>query len=447
MKQISYLRKALGNTRFQWKQKEFALSTFNCIGEDMDLAVRNCKEAGFNLLELGWGRHDKVWEAVERCEAHGIDLIFQDLSLFGGMMHRHDHRPVDDQVIRDTAKKLREKKHTVGFYVWDEPYCDYLFKEARRQANILEESYPEALLFSVFPPSYNPGPTWDNGQYPEAFENYVKEVSPPVLSMDYYPLGNYFRLYDGLEYSDEKQLDNSPMWLDLTVARNLAAKYQLPFWFYYQGGPVYKTEKMVFSMVRAMMYAAVLYGAKGLQQYTAAGTLKLPSDGYDYPTKNTVLLATGEKGEFFEQQKAIHEELKQLGNTLMALTSKAVYHSAELNPFGKYGEIYQQYREDLKDSSLIAGELPTRTSVGELADDYGNTYLAILNRDFYQDLNAEILLKGRYRIYEVSKADGQQYVIAENTDRISTALAKGDACLLRLQPVEEEPFTVSYRLE
>ena len=50
-----YSRYPLGNKRFQWKQKEFALSTFNCIGKDMDMAIRHCKEVGFNLLELGWG--------------------------------------------------------------------------------------------------------------------------------------------------------------------------------------------------------------------------------------------------------------------------------------------------------------------------------------------------------------------------------------------------------
>ena len=103
MKHMVYDRKALGNQRFQWKQKDFALSTFNCIGEDMDKAISHCKEAGFNLLELGWGRPDKVWEAVEKCEEYGIDLIFQDLSLFGGMMHRHDDRPVKDETIVETA--------------------------------------------------------------------------------------------------------------------------------------------------------------------------------------------------------------------------------------------------------------------------------------------------------------------------------------------------------
>jgi len=447
MKNTVYTRKPLGNPRFHWKQKDFALSTFNCIGEDMDLTIRNCVEAGFNLLEVGWGSHEKVWEAVEMCEKYGIDLIFQDLKYFGGMMHRHDDRPVDDNIIRQTAAKLKDKKHTIGFYVWDEPFCDYLFEEARRQSDILNKADPEALLFSVFPPSYNPGPTWDNGQYADAFEEYIRRLEPPVLSMDSYPVGNYCKLYDSLVYTDEMQLDDSPMWLDLFLARNLARKYDLPFWFYYQGCSVYSTEKLTFPMVRMMMYAAVLYGAKGLQNYTATGVCHLPSEtGKDYPRNWTVLLATGEKGEFFEDQKKIHAEFKNLGNTLMALENQGVYHSADLMPHGKYGEIYKTYADSIADSKVLAGDLPVRTSVGEFTDGNGNTYLLVLNREFEKPLETNIPLKKAYHIYEVSRSDGKQYHL-DTADTLKVSLAPGDAILLRVQPAEEVPFTAEYRIQ
>ena len=446
MKQVVYNRKPLGNSRFQWKQRDFALSTFNCIGRDMDLTVRNCVEAGFNLLEVGWGTHEEVWEAVEMCEKHGIDLIFQDLKYFGGMMFRHDDRPVDDDIIRQTVEKLKGKKHTVGYYVWDEPFCDYLFAEARRQSDILHEYDPEALLFSVFPPSYNPGPTWDNGEYPGAFEEYIKRLEPPVLSMDAYPVGNYCRLYDGLVYTDEKQLDDSPMWLDLTLARNLARKYKLPLWFYYQACGVYKTEKLTFPMVRMMMYAGALYGAKGLQSYTLTGTCHCPKEGEDYPRNWTTLLATGEKGEFFEDHKKIHAEFKALGNTLMALDNRGVYHSDDLQVYGKYGEIYKGYADSISESEVLAGQLPGRTSVGEFSDGNGNVYLLVLNREFEKGLEAGIPLKGQYHIYEVSKADGKQR-LTDTADALSISLAPGDAALFRVQEGGEEPFTVEYRLE
>ena len=88
-----YTRTTLGNPRFRWKQNDFALSTFNCIGKDMDMTISNC-------VEVGWATHEEVWEAVEMCEKYGINLIFQDLKYFGGMMFRHDDRLVDDDVCR-----------------------------------------------------------------------------------------------------------------------------------------------------------------------------------------------------------------------------------------------------------------------------------------------------------------------------------------------------------
>jgi len=442
-----YTRKPLGNTRFKWKQKDFALSTFNCVAEDMDLMIRNCKEAGFNLLELGWGVHDKAWEAVDVCEKHGIDIIFQDLDIFGGMMDLHDNRPVDDEKIVETAKALRDKKHVVGYYIWDEPHREYLFREARRQSDILEKEDPEALLFSVFPPSYNPGPTWENGEYFNAFEKFLQIVSPPVLSTDIYPIGDYCELYPGHIYTDEMQLDNSPMWLDLFVARSLAKKYELPFWFYYQASKVYNTEKLTFPMIRMMMYSGILYGAKGLQSLTATGACYLSEETPPpYPTENTALLVTGEKGEFFEDTKKIHTELKALGNTLMALVSTGVFHSSDLIPYGKYNEIYKKYADDPNSCELITGDLPKRTSVGEFADDYGNRYILVLNREFEKTLKADIPLNGKYNIYEVSKIDGKQKLIREASNIADVDLAIGDAILLRLQPSGEEKFTVEYML-
>ena len=446
MKHCVYTRFPLGNPRFAWKQKEFALSTFNCIGEDMDLTIQNCVEAGFNLLEVGWGSHKMVWEAVEKCEKYGIDLIFQDLECFGGMMHKHDHRPVDYEKIRQMVEKLKRKKHTIGFYIWDEPYEESLFAEARKQSDFIHACDPDALLFSVFPPSYNPGPLWDDGAYPKAFEEYINRLEPPVLSMDCYPVGDYCNVYPGLVYTDAMQLDDSPMWLDLYLARDLARKYGLPFWFYYQGSGVFHTEKLTFPMVRMMMYAATLYGAKGLQNYTLTGTCHLPAEnGKDYPKKWTVLLATGEKGEFFADQKEIHGELKHLGNTLMALENRAVYHSADLMPFGQYGQIYKTYADNIADSRFLAGELPCRTSVGELQDDHGNTYLLVLNREFEKPLETAIALKKVCHVYEVRKADGKQ-VFLGTEDVLRISLAPGDATLLRVQQAEEEPFTIEYTL-
>ena len=430
MKHNIYKRYPMGNKRFTWKQKDFILSSFNCVGDDMDKAIRNCIEAGFNMVELGWAPHDKAWEAVELCEKYGLDIIFQDFTIMGGMMGKFFDREIDPNAPKMLAEAFKDKKHMIGYYVWDEPYFPEHMKEARRQSDMLHEVDPDALLFSVALPSYNFDYMWENGLYPEYLENYVKTMDPPVFSMDHYPVGDCPREDPRYFYSDEKQLDDTYMWCDLGMVRKLAKKYDLPMWFYYQGCEVYPTTKhFEFPMVRAMMYAAALYGAKGLQHYTA---------------QLSVLEKTGEKGRFFNDQKQIHSEFKNLGNTLMALESRLVYHSKELLPGCKY---LDGIVDDISDSKIFTGELPKRTSIGELDDAYGNTYAMILNRDFESDLDTVLKLSGDFRIYEVSREDGKQRVIYDCVSELPIKLVPGDAVLYRIQPASEEAFTAEYQLE
>lgn len=72
--------------------------------------------------------------------------------------------------------------------------------------------------------------------------------------------------------------------------------------------------------------------------------------------------------------------------------------------------------------------------------------MMVLNRDYLCDKTVTLRLNGSYRIYEVNRIDGMQYVKNDGTDTLSLCLEAGDAALLRLQPSVEEAFTVEYRL-
>ena len=437
MKEIVLKRRPLGNERFQWKQKDFILSTFSCEADDMDLAIRNCKEVGFNIVEQGWMPHQKVWETVELCEKYGLDLLFQDMSIMGGMMENYEDRSVPEDVIRGVVEQLKDKKHTIGYYVWDEPYTDKQFTEARRQSDILNKYDSQALLFSVLCPSYNPGPTWEAGEYSQCFEEYVNRMDPPVLSFDFYPYGDCCEIYKGYAYDEEKQLDNSVMWLDLATARKLAKKYKLPFWFYYQAdAKVHNTKRLTFPMIRVGMYIAMMNGAKGLQCYQASGR----------EAEGNLLQKSGEKGRYFEETKHTYQMIKNLGRTLLALESKLVYHSDDIVPYGPHADIYKGMDDSVADSNILTGNLPKRTSVGELEDEYGNRYLMIVNRDVEKGLHAVLPMKEAFRVYEVSKDDGKQKVLGENMAELPIDLQPGDGILVRIQPQAEEASSILYTL-
>ena len=56
-------------------------------------------------------------------------------------------------------------------------------------------------------------------------------------------------------------------------------------------------------------------------------------------------------------------------------------------------------------------------------------------------------MKNTSRIYEVSKKDGVQRVVADAADQLELTLGKGDMALFRIQPAADEAFTVEYVLE
>lgn len=411
-------RYPLGNPRRSWKQDNFILSNFSAKGSNMRKVIRNCAEAGFNLLELGWAKPAQAAEAVVLCEQLGVDLLFQNMYRYGGMQANRFYQKNE---LKELIREQRQWKRVIGYYIWDEPLLDDQLAEARMLTDQCEEEAPDLLPFTVAIPSYNLEYTWDNGLFAAYLERFVTTIDPPQLSLDYYPVGMS-------EHNEDVQFDRSRMWCDLGLMKKLGEQYDMPIWFYYQGQNLHNVETFTFPMIRAMMYAGALYGAKGLQHYTACGA---------------VIDAEGDKAQFFEEQKAIHKEFRELGETLMALTCRRVIHDEGVNPGC---EAYYELNNTVADSAWLAAPLPARLSVSEYEDAYGNSYMMVLNRDYTTEKAVELPLKKAVRVYEVSKEDGLQAVTAENTDALRLTLAPGDAVLLRLQDAADAPFTVEYRL-
>ena len=416
-------RYPLGNPHRIWRQDNFILSTFSAKGENMRGLLETCADAGFNLVEIGWASHEQAEEALRLCEGLELNLVYQDFSLYGGMQLRHmDREPLTQADVKAVCDHVKPYKRTAGYYVWDEPYVEDQLYEARRQVDMFQHEDPDRLPFTVAIPSYNDKYTWENGEFAAYLERYCSIIDPPMLSLDYYPIGLRW-------YTDEKQLDDSFMWLDIGLMRKLGRKYNMPIWFYYHGMNYTNFRRFTFPMVRMNMYAAALYGAKGLQQFTCVGS---------------TVTSDGKPDIFFEEQKAIHREFRMLGSTLMALENINVIHSDDLLPGCEH---MVGLADAMADSKLLCGTLPARVSVGEFADAYGNQYLMVLNRDYEADAAVTLDLQADSRIYEVSRVTGRQNVIWDSTKQIHVTLAKGDAILYRVQPAEEEAFTVEYRLE
>lgn len=417
-----FARHPLGNPHRHWRQDNFILSTFSARGSNMRKVIKNCVDAGFTMLELGWATHEQAFEAVQLCEEYGIDLLFQDFTLHGGMQE-FISREGELQSMVPLANTLAPWKRTVGVYIWDEPFRPDQLAEARRQADLYEQAAPDKLPFTVAIPSYNTEYTWQNGLFTKYLYDYAKKIDPPVLSLDYYPFG-----LPG--YNDAEQLDTSLLWCDLGLLRKVAQAYRMPLWFYYQAVNLHKYHRFTFPMVRSQMYAGAMYGAKALQEFTAV---------------DAVITEEGDRGPIFEETKRIHAEFRALGNTLMALQSVGVYHSAELLAGSPY---LTGLADELTGHDILPQTLPRRCSVGELADAYGHRYFLFLNRDVDVPLDAELSLKKPVRLYTVSRETGEQIFLGDSITSLTLHLAAGDGVLYRMDEVTDaEPYTLEYRIE
>lgn len=417
-----FARHPLGNPHRHWRQDNFILSTFSARGSNMRKVIKNCVDAGFTMLELGWATHEQAFEAVQLCEEYGIDLLFQDFTLHGGMQE-FISREGELQSMVPLANTLAPWKRTVGVYIWDEPFRPDQLAEARRQADLYEQAAPDKLPFTVAIPSYNTEYTWQNGLFTKYLYDYAKKIDPPVLSLDYYPFG-----LPG--YNDAEQLDTSLLWCDLGLLRKVAQAYRMPLWFYYQAVNLHKYHRFTFPMVRSQMYAGAMYGAKALQEFTAV---------------DAVITEEGDRGPMFEETKRIHAEFRALGNTLMALQSVGVYHSAELLAGSPY---LTGLADELTGHNILPQTLPRRCSVGELADAYGHRYFLFLNRDVDVPLDAELPLKKPVRLYTVSRETGEQIFLGDSITSLTLHLSAGDGVLYRMDEVTDaEPYTLEYRIE
>jgi len=419
-------RKPLGNPTRTYRQDNFMLSTFRALTKKPRRGLELCKDLGFDMVEFGWVNPEDSYKCVTACEEVGIDGIIQNWDVFGGFQTTDANLTTDVEKIKKYVDYTKKYKHVVGYYVWDEPFEDEKINAAAEQVQALEECDPGCLPFTVAIPSYNKKWTWENGLFESYLRKYVDTINPPVLSLDYYPFGDY-------RPDKPKQLDMSKILLDLALMRKISQEKQMPMWFYFQAqdGPAtygyknYPPEKM-----RGQMYLALIHGAVGLQNYNVYGG---------------AITEDAEMGPLYFFTKDINHRVHQIGRTLMALTSVGVFHSPEVH---EGNTMFDDWRQPISDSEVLADvDLPFRCSVGEFVDAEGNRYLMIYNRDFLEKREFKLKLKKKFRIYEVSQDDGMQSVKSNRAQKLSVTLQAGDAILLRFQDADEKAFLIDYVLE
>jgi len=193
-----------------------------------------------------------------------------------------------------------------GYHIVDEP-STASFAELRTVVDTIRKNRPGKLAYINLLPDYANAAQLGAPTYDEYVSGFCKETGCDVLCMDYYPM--LTPNADGRDgYCG-----------NLKVMRKYSLKYKIPFWNFFNTMPFGPHYDPTESHLRWQVYTSLAYGAKGVL-YFCYWTPR----GGEFPKGGAIITDAGERTRHYDQAKRINAAVKNLGPTLMRLTSLKV---------------------------------------------------------------------------------------------------------------------------
>jgi hypothetical protein len=276
-------------SRFQ--QKEFAIGLWNDPPADsrMDAHYAEIAEANFTFLIgiFGANTPEGVARQLALCEKHRLGAI---VSMAG-----------------QPPSALPTNAACWGYFLADEPGPDS-FAGLRRTVDSLHEQRPGKLAFINLYPNYVPAWAIGNTSYVEHVSRFVREVAPDVLCMDHYP--HFLPNADGREAYCQ----------NLEVMRQQSLEARIPFWNFFNVLPFGDHSDPTEAQIRWQIYTSLAYGAKGVLYFCYWN----PNDKA-FVKDGAIITSRGKRTRHYEEAKRTNAALRNLGPSLMKLTSMGVY--------------------------------------------------------------------------------------------------------------------------
>ncbi len=290
----------------RFKQDRFCISFWVDPPADahMDEHYAQLAAANFTVALGGFGA--KTPETDQRqldlCQKYGLKALVYLPGYEEGAVHGY----ADIGEIRK-ADKFPNHPACWGYTLHDEPGAG-LFPNLRYMVDHLRKVRPGKLGFINLLPAYASVAQQGTHTYEEYVERYVRKVNPDVLCMDYYPMME--------PHADTRH----GYCADLTVLRKYALRQNIPFWNFFNAMPFGPHSDPTEAQMRWQIYTSLAYGAKGVLYFcywTPRGPVFEKGGG--------LIGRNGQPTRHYYQAQRINARLKNLGPTLMHLTSQAVY--------------------------------------------------------------------------------------------------------------------------
>lgn len=263
------------------------------LDANADARYRELAEANFTLVIGGFGGAsiEKVTQQMALCEKYDLRLVAPGHSI--------------------APEELPDGPAIWGYALRDEPNAAD-FPELRKKADAIRAVRPGKLTYINLFPNYANEKQLGTPTYDEHVRLFVETLQSGVLSMDHYPLFHPGR--DGREAYCE----------NLVTMRKYALANNIPFWNFFNIMPYGPHTDPTEGQLRWQIYTSIAYGAKGVLYfcyYTPAGG--------EFPKGGAIIARDDRRTRHYDEAQRINAELKNLGPTLMQLTSTGVYRVSE----------------------------------------------------------------------------------------------------------------------
>lgn len=345
--------------------------------ENADQRYKEIAEANFTMVLGGFGiPFEALPKQLELCEKYGLKTVIPT----------HNKEP----------ETLPDGPACWGYTVRDEPSTRD-FPALKERVDALRKAHPGKLAYINLFPNYVSKEGMGADSYEEYVSRFIKEVGVDVLSMDYYP---QFR-------SDADGRDGYCG--NLEVMRKYSLEAGIPFWNFFNSMPFGTQTDPTEDQLRWQIYTSLAYGAKGVL-YFCYYTPVSP----EFPKGGAIITTNNERTRHYEQAKRINAGLKNLGDTLMKLTSTGVV----------------RVKPDDNVKEVLSGS-PIRNLSGADYDPKPDYLIGVFR---HQDGRRAVLLNNYHfaytawptvefdaetsKVLEVSKVDGKAYPVKDDSPEL-----------------------------
>lgn len=262
-----------------------------------DLRYREIAEANFTLVIGGFGGRtpETVKKQIALCEKYGLRCVVSRAGL--------------------PPEKLPESSALWGYMIRDEPSAAD-FAKLRATCDKIRAARPGKICYINLFPNYANERQLGTKTYAEHVRRFADEVDTAVLSMDHYPLIH-------------PNVDNRAAYCtNLAVMRQESLRKNVPFWNFFNCMPFGSHRDPTRGQIRWQIYTSLAYGAKGVLYFCY-----YTPGGREFPKGGAIITRDDRRTHHYDQAKEINAGLRNLGPTLMKLTStKVVRVKADADP-------------------------------------------------------------------------------------------------------------------